>query len=115
MKKLIWVIISGSLCTASVQAASLLINNWTNPFSAKWESPNWSLGTLPASNQTVNILNDGYKAVNIDSNTVFEFQDSLTVGSLAVGAPTNALSTLLLNYFGLSRPLKVLDDCEVLT
>src|SRR5438445_7590909 len=32
-------------------------NNWTNPFSAKWESSSWSLGTLPASDQVVTIVN----------------------------------------------------------
>lgn len=88
-------------------------NNWTNQFSDKWESPSWSLGVLPASDQIVRIMNDGYKAVNIDSATVAEFSDSLTVGSLEVGAPTNALSTLLLNYFGLNTPLKVLNTCAI--
>src|SRR2546421_11277811 len=106
MKNVFWLMISGGLCISSVQAA---INNWTNPFSAKWESPSWSLGTLPASDQAVNILNDGYKAVNIDSATVSGFASSLTVGSLEVGAPTNALSTLLLNYFGLNTSFKVLN------
>src|ERR1041385_1362917 len=88
-------------------------NNWTNPFSGKWESPSWSLGRLPAYDQMVNIMNDGYKAVNIDSATVSGFVSSLTVGSLAVGAPTNALSTLLLNYFGTTTPLRVLNDLNI--
>ncbi len=91
-----------------------LANNWTNPFSAKWESPSWSLGKLPASDQLVYIVNDGYKAVNIDATTVANFPDSLTVGSLELGAPTNALSTLLLNYFGVNTPLKVLNSCAIL-
>ena len=90
-------------------------NNWTNPVSAKWESPSWSLGRLPASNQVVNIVNDGYKAVNIDSATVSGFASSLTVGSLEVGGPTTALNTLLLNYFGLNTPLKVLNSCVIQT
>jgi hypothetical protein len=90
-------------------------NNWTYPASAKWESPLWSLGTLPASDQIVNIVNDGYKAVNIDTTTVADFPSSLTVSSLEVGAPTNGLSTLLLNYAGLNRPLEVLNACEVQT
>ncbi len=89
------------------------LNNWTNSFSAKWESTSWSLGTLPAPNQVVNIMNDGYKAVNIDSGTVSRFPSSLTVGSLEVGAPTNALSTLLLNYAGLDTPLRVLNSCVI--
>lgn len=88
-------------------------NYWTNPFSAKWESLSWSLGTLPASNQMVYIANDGYKAVDIDAATFVNFPASLTVSNLFVGAPTNALSTLLLNYAGLDAPLKVLNNCTV--
>jgi len=89
------------------------VNEWTNPASDKWESPSWSLGKLPASDQTVQIINAGYKAVNVDSTTVANHASSLTVGSLGVGAPTNALSTLLLNYFGLTPPLKVLSSCAI--
>jgi hypothetical protein len=85
-------------------------NNWTNPVSAKWESPSWSLGKLPASDQTVAIMNDGYKAVNIDSATVSDFPSSLTGQNLEVSAPPNSLSTLLLNYFGLNTPLRVVNS-----
>ncbi|HZR19628.1 MAG TPA: C-type lectin domain-containing protein, partial [Verrucomicrobiae bacterium] len=88
-------------------------NNWTNPSSGKWESSSWSLGTLPAYDQTVNIANDGYKAVNIDNTTLASFPDSVTVGSLGISAPTNGLSTLLLNYFGQSTPLKVINSCFI--
>lgn len=88
-------------------------NNWTNPSSAKWESSSWSLGMLPAYDQTVNIANDGYKAVNIDNTTLANFPNSMTVGSLDVSAPTNGLSTLLLNYFGLNSPLKVINSCFI--
>src|SRR5438045_2683299 len=88
-----------------------LINDWTNSSSAKWESPYWSLGILPASNQAVNITNSGYKAVNIDSGTFSAYPSSLTVSNLQVSAPSNNLSTLLLNYTGLAAPVKVLDSC----
>jgi len=88
-------------------------NNWTNPLSDRWESPFWSMGTLPAANQVVNIVNDGYKAVGIDNTTIAKFPSSLTVGSLDVSAPTNALSTLLLNYFGLGMPLTVMNSCWI--
>ena len=81
--------------------------------SDKWESPFWSRGTLPAADQVVNIVNDGYKAVNIDNTTIANFPSSLTVGSLEVSAPTNGLSTLLLNYFGLGMPLKVMNSCWI--
>ena len=112
MRRLLCVTISGCLCFSSVQAAD---NNWTNRVSGKWESPFWSLGKLPASDQAVRILNDGYKAVSIDSATVSGFPSSVTVGSLEVGAPTNAVSTLLLNYFGLNAPFKVLGFCVLWT
>jgi hypothetical protein len=91
-----------------------LVNNWINPSSDKWEdASSWSLGISPAANQTVNITNAGYKAVNIDNATVSGFPNSLTVSNLNVAAPMNALSTLLLNYFGLGTPLKVLNDCTI--
>lgn len=55
-----------------------IINNWTNPASARWDaSTNWSVGALPASNQSVNITNAGYKAVNIDFNTLVNFPESM--------------------------------------
>jgi hypothetical protein len=90
-----------------------LINNWTNPVSARWESPSWSLGILPASDQTVIITNDGYKAVDIDSVTFADFPHSLTVSNLIVSAPTNALTTLLLNYAGTAAPLKAINECVI--
>lgn len=107
-----------SACVLGMMALVLgaqgqLVNNWTNPVSAKWESPSWSLGILPAANQTVNITNAGYKAVNIDSVTFANYPGSLTVSNLAVSAPSSALSTLLLNYAGTAAPLKVLNGCTI--
>ena len=40
---------------------------------------------------------------------------STTVSSLTVGAPPNALNTLLLNFFGQSQSLKVLNSCTIQT
>src|SRR5258706_15299406 len=111
MKNLLWVIISSVLCISSVEAA---INDWTNPFSAKWESPSWSLETLPASDQSVNIKNEGYKAGNIDSATVWGYGSSLTVRSLEGLTPTKGLSTLRLNYYGLNMLLRMLNYGVVL-
>lgn len=96
-----------------LDAQGQLVNDWTNPVSAPWESSSWSLGVLPAENQTVNITNAGYKAVDIDSETVATFPDSLTMSNLAVSAPSNALSTLLLNYAGLNTPVRVLNGCGI--
>jgi hypothetical protein len=107
-----------STCASGMLALGLsahgqLVNDWTNPVSARWESPSWSMGVLPAANQTVTITNAGYKAVNIDSATFSGYPDSLTVSNLMVSAPTNSLSTLLLNYAGTAAPLKVLNGCTI--
>jgi hypothetical protein len=105
-----------ALLALGLEARGQLLNNWTNTVSARWESStNWSLGMRPASSQTVNITNAGYKAVNIDAATISGFPDSMTVSNLSVAAPTNSLSTLLLNYAGLGTPLKVLNDCTIRT
>ena len=111
MRAVLLLFVPGVLSMAPAQ----VINNWTNPFSAKWESPSWSLGAPPASNQTVNITNAGYKAVDINNATVAGWPTSLTVSNLSVAAPTNGLSTLLLNYAGLNAPLKVLNNCTIRT
>lgn len=104
----------GALVLDNLEFTPALVNSWTNLHSARWDSlTNWSVHTLPASNQTVTITNDGYKAVNIDNATVANFTNSLTVSNLLVSAPTNALSTLLLNYAGLNTPLKVLNNCLI--
>jgi hypothetical protein len=104
----------GALVLDNLKFTPALVNSWTNLHSARWDSlTNWSLRTLPASNQTVNIANEGYKAVNIDNGTVANFPGSLTVSNLLVSAPNNGLSTLLLNYAGLNTPLKVLNDCVI--
>lgn len=102
-----------SMLALGLSAPAQLVNNWTNPVSARWESPSWSLGVLPASDQTVNITNAGYKAVNIDSATFSGYPDSLTVSNLTVLAPTNGLNTLLLNYAGTEAPLRVLNGCAI--
>ena len=104
----------GALVLDNLQFTPALVNSWTNPASGRWDAAaNWSFGTLPASNQTVEIANDGYKAVNIDSATFANFPASVTVSNLFVAAPTNALSTLLLNYAGLNTPFKVLNNCTI--
>src|SRR5215475_9973605 len=89
------------------------INSWTNG-SARWEDPHWSLGTLPTNTQMVMITNTGYKAVEIGTSTL-NFSNNLTVSSLTVSAPANALSTLLLNYTGTKTPLRVLNGCTIST
>jgi hypothetical protein len=104
----------GALVLDNLQFTPAPVNSWTNPASARWDSiTNWSLGTLPASDQSVSIANAGYKAVNIDSATFAKVPAPVTVSNLFVAAPANALSTLLLNYAGLGAPLKVLNNCTL--
>ena len=104
----------GALVIDNLQFTPAVVNSWTNIHSARWDSvTNWSLGALPASTQTVSIANEGYKAVNVDGATFANFPTSMMVSNLFVGAPTNALSTLLLNYAGLNAPLKVLNNCVI--
>ena len=93
--------------------AEAQVNSWTNPVSGHWEDPSWSLGLLPGPSQSVFVTNAGYKAVGIFPATSTNFPGSLTVSNLQVSAPNNALSTLLLNFFGTTVPLHVLGDCEV--
>jgi hypothetical protein len=91
-----------------------LVNNWINPNSGKWEdSSSWSLGTPPASNQFVTITDHGFISVNIDGTTISSAPASMTVSNLLVAAPDQTYSTLLMNYFGLGTPLRVLNSCVV--
>lgn len=89
------------------------VNQWTNTTSANWQDPYWSLGVLPDSSQTVEIVNPGYKAVGIRSSTVEDPPESLTIGSLMVAGPVNSANTLLLDYAGASTPLRVLNGATV--
>jgi hypothetical protein len=89
-----------------------LVNNWVSPNSGKWEdSSSWSLATPPASNQFVTITDHGFISVNIDGTTVSTAPASMTVSNLLLSAPDQTYSTLLLNFFGLGTPLKVLNSC----
>ncbi len=76
----LWKLLScaSGLLALTLAAQGQLLNDWTNPASARWESASWSLGILPAANQTVSITNAGYKAVDIDSATLSGYPDSLT-------------------------------------
>jgi hypothetical protein len=94
-------------------ASHALDNSWTNLTSGHWEDPSWSLGMLPAANQSIIITNAGYKAVGISESTLGGYPQTLTVSNLSISAPSNAISTLLLNYTGLGLPLRVLDGCAI--
>jgi len=99
---------------AALCAPAQTLNSWINSGSGNWDDTSaWSLGALPDSSQSVLITNSGWKAVAIDSSTPVNFPDSMIVSNLFVSAPTNALSTVLLNYAGLGTPLKVLNNCVI--
>lgn len=85
-------------------------NSWTNPASAAWQQPYWSLGVLPASAQSViYFTNSNWKAVGIEAATVNNFPGSLLISNLVVSAPAGSSNTLLLNYAGFQTPLRVLN------
>jgi hypothetical protein len=82
------------------------VNSWTNATSGYWEEPFWSCGHLPwVGDGEITVTNAGWKAVAIGQSTTAGFSSSLAVNTLTVGAPSNSLSTLLLNYAGTKAPL----------
>jgi hypothetical protein len=104
---LVLVIVTGpSTCQAQV-------NSWTSPGSGHWEDSSWSLGILPAANQSVMFTNAGFKAVGIFPTTPVNFPAAMTVSNLTISAPSNSQNTLLLNFAGMAKPLNVLSNCMV--
>ena len=89
------------------------VNSWNSLTSGYWEDAHWSLGSLPAPNQSIMITNTGFKAVGVSFATTLNFPASLTVSNLTISAPTNAATTLLLNYSGTTVPLHVLNNCTI--
>jgi hypothetical protein len=91
------------------------VNSWINPASTNWEdSASWSLGILPAANQSVMITNGGYKAVGIFPTTPVNLPAAMTVSDLTISATAGSANTLLLNYFGTAIPLNVLSNCSII-
>jgi len=82
-------------------------NSWTNPVSGYWEDPDWSLGALPGTNQTILFTNAGWKALGITANTAQNYPQTMSVNSVAISSPQDSFNTLLLSYAGLQTPLKV--------
>src|SRR2546423_1464222 len=100
------------LISASAMAQ---VNSWVSG-SSNWDQPaNWSLGILPNSSQSVMITNSGSKAVAINPSTPVNFPNSMTVGGLTVSGTSGAENTLLLNFFGTTTPLHVLNDLNLET
>ena len=98
-------VVAGILClTARLDAQD---NVWTGAASGNWQDASWSLGTLPATNQTIWVTNYGWKAVQIGADTANNFPQSLNVNAINISSPTNSFNTLLLNYAGGATPLTV--------
>ncbi|HLX69003.1 MAG TPA: hypothetical protein VKV04_05175 [Verrucomicrobiae bacterium] len=85
-----------------------LVNSWINPASGNWQdATSWSLGILPANNQSVMITNSGFKAVAINASTPINFPASMSVSNLTITSPTNGQNTLLMNFVGAGNPLVI--------
>ncbi len=82
------------------------VNSWTNSNGGNWQQPEWSLGTLPGTNQTILLTNTGWKALAIESATVAEFPETLTVNAIRISSPPDSFNTLLLNHAGVANPLR---------
>src|SRR5689334_12052415 len=97
--------------TASGQSGGA--NSWTKPSSGFWEEPNWSLGVLPNSSQSVFITNQNWKAVGITPSTASNAPASMAVGSLTIRGAYDTFNTLLLQYVGTARPLMVFNGVTI--
>ena len=100
----------GEVVPAGGSSTSGPVNSWIKPTSGNWDdATSWSLGVLPNSSQSVMITNSGFKAVAINPSTPTNFPGSMTVSNLMIQGPTNSDNLLLLNYFGTSVPLTILN------
>ena len=97
------------------------VNSWASSTSGNWDqAPNWSLGVLPDSSQSVLITNSGWKAVAINPSTPGNFPGSMTVSNLTIRGAWDTENVLLLNYLDTAVPLTVLngltlqDDGQIL-
>jgi hypothetical protein len=98
-------LVAGILClTERIDAQD---NVWTGAASGNWQDATWSLGSLPATNQTIWVTNYGWKAVQIGADTAQHFAPSLNVNAINISSPTNSFNTLLLNDAGSVTPLTV--------
>jgi hypothetical protein len=106
-------------CLFVSTGANAQTNAWTNTGSGAWETPQWSLGSLPGVGQEVLLTNQGWKAVAISSTTVQTHPETLTVAALVIASPQDSHNVLLLNYAGVAHPLSctslVLDTNSAIT
>ena len=87
------------------------VNEWVKPTSGSWEEPGWSLGRLPAVDQSlVAFRNSGWKALAIGRSTALNYPWALSVKNLTVEGPEDSFNLLLLNYAGTEVPLTVISN-----
>lgn len=92
------------VCFAASTSFAQQLNSWTKPTSGNWEEQAyWSLGVLPDATQDIQFNNAGWKALAIGAQTAQNFPQSMSVKSLAVGAPDDSYNTLLMNFSGFER------------
>jgi hypothetical protein len=98
-------LVAGTLCL--IERSNAQDNVWNSTTSGNWQDASWSLGTLPATNQTIWVTNSGWKAVQIGADTAKNFSRSLSVDAINMSSPTNTFNSLLLNVAGSATPLTV--------
>jgi len=102
--------LSITVLLGSAPAGPAQVNSWISPASGRWDDPSWSLGVPPAAGQSVVISNANSKAVGIFPGTPAGL---MTITNLTISGPSDTLNTLLLNFFGTSTPLRVLNSATI--
>ena len=103
-----WMQLVSVLLASSLHAQ---INDWINPGNGNWDNAaNWSAGLPNATQSEVRIVNTNSKAVAIQSGTP---AGSMTVQNLRVGGVLPNTNLLLMNFFGTTPPLRVLNNFNI--
>src|ERR1043165_1535551 len=99
---------------ASSTNAHAQFNDWISPLSGNWDvATNWSAGLPNSSQSEVRITNVNSKAVAIQPTTPVNFPNSMTVQNLRVGGVPPDTNLLLMNFFGTTTPLRVLNNFNI--
>src|SRR5204863_6922421 len=105
-------VIFGLLAPATEARAQF--NDWISPVSGNWDmTTNWSAGLPNASQSEVRITNANSKAVAIQPSTPVNFSNSMTVQNLRVRGVPPDTNLLLMNFFGTTTPLRVLNNFNI--
>lgn len=99
---------------AGVLGAHAQTNDWISPVSGNWGvGANWSAGLPNNSQSEVRIANPNSKAVAIQPDTPLTFPGSMTVQNLRLGGVSPDTNVLLMNFFGTTTPLRVLNNFNI--